>query len=1374
MSGYCPTINFRAQALLSTLGLVVLLALPGTCQQLQILVIPEQIEVDGDTVHAGLQWENQGHQAQLVHFSYTVRSHFGRRLATGSGQFDIGPGEKSSLAISFPRDSWPDYRVELCYTDDGQTIERWCYIPTDNLGDFHLGGSRNTTNLLRGHYDWHWCYLDGPWERTMRNGGDTELPRENDEWTKLAYDALSFSNFNREAGGPHHAWYRTHFTVPEQMRGQQLFVLFESANYKTEAWLNGERLGEHVGAYDPFRFDVTDSVNLTGDNELLVLVTDWTAMARDYVYGVTKYEEKREGVYDYWLDPSYANRDESAGITRPVKLLATPAVRVEDVVIRTSVTDRRLTVIATLANDTDTRIATSFHARVLDAGQLAKSLPARQIWLAPGAVERVEVTTAWQNPKLWWPKSPHLYQLQTWLEGAGGVRLDRFDVRFGFREFGTHGKDFMLNGQPYKPVYLGVGEHYGTMPRWKLADAMRNALANGQRIKRLHGFIGRILSDTRYDIADETGMLIINEGVSASGFNTMRRWGYGQDEFWRRSRSFFSYYAHRVINHPSVVINSLVNEMFRCGAAGIHPNAQPGFVELAGYVQQIDPTRPTMYAGDGDPAGEDDPRVSIIDPHYPWPIVEANDFPADLRYLQTDDPIKRTRSYPATFKWTGKKPLTFTETEYLGEFDMPGGFALLGGESVYRSQWEWSQALEFGLIHTYRIYRQSGVAMICPWTAAPHVAEGALRPVSIFIMDLTPNFFSQERATRRLSIHHDVGIEGTEELVLRWKVTSRGRAVVEGEKTLTMAPAEQRDEIISWQMPQVSRPQKVELWVGLFRPGEQEPVHEDRQTLKVWPRVRLELPEGLRVGLFDQDGRTAVALSRAGLDLPAFEDPTTAELQKYDVVIIGADSLLSQDLTSLADFARSWDLRWYTRNGGRLIILSQSQTMAGEGTINQVRDWLRCPDGRVGFNVFNKPTPSSALPLLQCGANLARSPLLEIVVGSGRALVSQLDLVGKLETEPVAARVLQNMLNWAATAYPEPEPALLLDAADGELAAALSRIGISFTRPSEQVLSEEQLTQASVVIVSADSPLLPQATSRLEQFARGGGVVWLIGVTPQNVANLGNLVPTNLEVKARRPGQLIKTSLDPLLAGLSNDEFWWLPRGGVPGWNMGQFDEAAEDAAALLEYEIAPPRRFQFVSPNMKPRQGFTAVEPGMLYTEERGYGLLEPARAEGTQWTVELYHRPETWGGVRPTGRELAFRTDLPDGIYRVRMVAGLCQGSSTVQQISLEGRTYARGLQSPGPAELIDRTFIVPVHDGSLNVQLQYQSEQTAASLKTLSVEDMRLLTNPGGLMKLPMGEGFVLIDQIRWQQPAYQVADQAARIACTLATNLGIARQ
>ena len=53
-------------------------------------------------------------------------------------------------------------------------------------------------------------------------------------------------------------WYRRLFDYPAPAPGRRVFLRFGAANYQADVYLNGRKLGRHVGGFTPFAFEVTD------------------------------------------------------------------------------------------------------------------------------------------------------------------------------------------------------------------------------------------------------------------------------------------------------------------------------------------------------------------------------------------------------------------------------------------------------------------------------------------------------------------------------------------------------------------------------------------------------------------------------------------------------------------------------------------------------------------------------------------------------------------------------------------------------------------------------------------------------------------------------------------------------------------------------------------------------------------------------------------------------------------------------------------------------------------------------------------------------------------------------------------------------------
>lgn len=79
----------------------------------------------------------------------------------------------------------------------------------------------------------------------------------------------------RNYQGP--VWYRKHFVVPAETKGQRVSIHFEAAMGKQILYLNGKRIQEHIGGYLPFTLDLTTYGVQAGDSCLLAVFVD-TAM----------------------------------------------------------------------------------------------------------------------------------------------------------------------------------------------------------------------------------------------------------------------------------------------------------------------------------------------------------------------------------------------------------------------------------------------------------------------------------------------------------------------------------------------------------------------------------------------------------------------------------------------------------------------------------------------------------------------------------------------------------------------------------------------------------------------------------------------------------------------------------------------------------------------------------------------------------------------------------------------------------------------------------------------------------------------------------------------------------------------------------------
>ncbi|HOK56651.1 MAG TPA: glycoside hydrolase family 2 TIM barrel-domain containing protein [bacterium] len=67
-------------------------------------------------------------------------------------------------------------------------------------------------------------------------------------------------------------WYKRKIAIPENWRNKRIFLNFGAVDFLTNVWINGEKIGTHIGGYTPFRFEITEF--LKSENILVVNAYD--------------------------------------------------------------------------------------------------------------------------------------------------------------------------------------------------------------------------------------------------------------------------------------------------------------------------------------------------------------------------------------------------------------------------------------------------------------------------------------------------------------------------------------------------------------------------------------------------------------------------------------------------------------------------------------------------------------------------------------------------------------------------------------------------------------------------------------------------------------------------------------------------------------------------------------------------------------------------------------------------------------------------------------------------------------------------------------------------------------------------------------------
>lgn len=338
--------------------------------------------------------------------------------------------------------------------------------------------------------------------------------------------------------------------LKEPAAGKRYFVRFDGASVRALVAVNGREVGVHRGPFTAFTYEVTGFLR-EHDNVLEVVVDNY---------------------FDERQPPIYADYTVCGGLYRPVWLIETDPVCIDPT--------RWGGPGVEIATDADTGgIEVKAYVSGADDAEFEYAIDGR-----PVAELKVD------NPKLWSPESPHLYELA--VTAKKGTFRDTVRQKIGFKKAEFRDDGFYLNGT--RRVLRGVNYHQETEGKgWALdeADIARDLALmkemGADAIRTAHYTHSRFC----YDRCDEIGLLawieipasgrILNDPVYVGRLHETTREMIAQNR-----------------NRPSLLVWSLHNELYSIsdGIAMPKGTAEPVIAGLQKLVKSLDPGHPTTAA----------------------------------------------------------------------------------------------------------------------------------------------------------------------------------------------------------------------------------------------------------------------------------------------------------------------------------------------------------------------------------------------------------------------------------------------------------------------------------------------------------------------------------------------------------------------------------------------------------------------------------------------------------------------------------------------------------------------------------------------------------------------------------------------------------
>jgi beta-galactosidase len=417
--------------------------------------------------------------------------------------------------------------------------------------------------------------LVGPWRFI---GSDTLTGCERPDFDDRAWREVRLPHtWAKRDPRPHsHAWYRMRFTVPWRDPGQRLYLQFEGVATVADVYVNGRHLGQHRGAFTRFVFDATDAVRTDGENVLAVRVNNALRDTPDCL-------------------PSGASARQlyniHGGIYRPVWLLRTAATHVDPtdhaapgvffVPGHSSRAHADFSLRVSARNSENAPRPVEVRSYLCDHERRVVSAQRAQAALDPRAQREIALAGAVDQPRLWSPTDPYLYELNVELWQSSGL-VDRVTQRVGFRELRLRDGQFVLNGEPI--LLRGVGKHQenervlSALSDVDIEDDFAALHDLGVNMVRLAHYPH---ADLAYDLADRYGILVWAENGNSNPAESSDTGDAITREMVRQN-----------FNHPSIVIWAVGNESDYLGVG-----------RYAAIVRADDSSRLITYAADAADSG---------------------------------------------------------------------------------------------------------------------------------------------------------------------------------------------------------------------------------------------------------------------------------------------------------------------------------------------------------------------------------------------------------------------------------------------------------------------------------------------------------------------------------------------------------------------------------------------------------------------------------------------------------------------------------------------------------------------------------------------------------------------------------------------------
>lgn len=364
------------------------------------------------------------------------------------------------------------------------------------------------------------------------------------------------------------AWYERQLPVTPTMKGRQLRLLFEAVYHDATVYVNGRRVGRHIGkGYTPFSFDITRYVDFDRENKLTVEV--------DNSYSTHNFPYKRK--FD-WANDGGIYRHVSLHISgsRSIRYAHfTPMLYGSDSTGTAHVSIR--------LHEQQVKRAT-FTIKVCHK-QTGRVVCDKQVTLKRGTEGTFDTDIGCGHVEPWHFNHPALYDFEVSVTDGKNIS-DTKTGHVGFRTFRIEGNRFVLNGEPVR--LSGIETMPGSHPDYGMAEPVDYIRRSAAMLKDLNATI------TRFHWVQGEDMLSALDSLGVLAQEELSWWQQPGGDLSPKLETLAKETIAEIIeahyNHPCIFAWAVSNEVH-----GNHETVK----RLGDHIRRLDPQRMAETVGNG-------------------------------------------------------------------------------------------------------------------------------------------------------------------------------------------------------------------------------------------------------------------------------------------------------------------------------------------------------------------------------------------------------------------------------------------------------------------------------------------------------------------------------------------------------------------------------------------------------------------------------------------------------------------------------------------------------------------------------------------------------------------------------------------------------